>query len=97
MKVAFEIDGFGADENLKGGGLRVEKLCATGKHFLLRSVIRRGERSVGTDDIEDGHRMCTLPSTESSDTRLERREIEAGLHGRTHLGHRQYTLRPSRG
>jgi hypothetical protein len=71
------------------GSLRVEKLCAARKHFLLRNIIRRGERSVGTGDIEDGHRMCTLPSTESSDTRLERCEIDAGLNwhvGGTRVG-----------
>src|SRR5205807_1490126 len=44
-QMTLEVDWFGAHQDLEGGRLGVEELCAPGKHFLLFSIISGGQRA----------------------------------------------------
>src|SRR5690349_20282316 len=66
--VTFEVDRFRAHQHLKGSRLRVQKLRPAGQYFLLRDVVGRGKRSIGSEDVEHSHAVGVPTTAETRDT-----------------------------
>ncbi len=86
-QVAFEVDGLGPDEDLERCGLRIQELSTAGKQFLLGSIVGAGQRSFGSDHVEQGHRMGWRVCAEAGDAAIEGGQVESLLHGGAHERH----------
>jgi hypothetical protein len=51
--MAFKVDGFGTNEDLKRIGLRVQELRSTRQEFLLCRVVSGCKRAFRADDIKN--------------------------------------------